>query len=238
MKVLVATDIAARGLDIDDLPHVVNFDLPHVPEDYVHRIGRTGRAGATGEAISFVAPEEEKHLQEIERLLKKKIEIIVTDEVPAAPREGRSERSRESHAEHTRPSHTERGRESHAERGRESHGERGRDAHGERGRDAHGERGRTTRAPGLGASSARPPRDPAAPRTSHDERVRDREEAYARNPDQPLPPRAVIGHGHKHLPVTHGGRAARPVAALLQKRRAPEAVKTSKSDSESEAENV
>ena len=58
MKVLVATDIAARGLDIEELPHVVNFDLPHVAEDYVHRIGRTGRAGATGEALSLVCAED------------------------------------------------------------------------------------------------------------------------------------------------------------------------------------
>jgi superfamily II DNA/RNA helicase len=72
LEVLVATDVAARGLDIDDLPVVVNYELPHVPEDYIHRIGRTGRAGATGEAISFVAPEEEKYLADIERLLKKK----------------------------------------------------------------------------------------------------------------------------------------------------------------------
>ena len=72
---LVATDVAARGLDIDDLPLVVNYELPHVPEDYIHRIGRTGRAGATGEAMSFVAPEEEKYLAEIEKLLKKKVPI-------------------------------------------------------------------------------------------------------------------------------------------------------------------
>ena len=58
LQVLVATDIAARGIDIDQLPHVVNFDLPNVPEDYVHRIGRTGRAGATGEAISLVCVDE------------------------------------------------------------------------------------------------------------------------------------------------------------------------------------
>jgi ATP-dependent RNA helicase RhlE len=73
--VLVATDVAARGLDIDMLPFVVNYELPHVPEDYIHRIGRTGRAGATGEAISFVAHEEEKYLVEIERLLKRKIPV-------------------------------------------------------------------------------------------------------------------------------------------------------------------
>jgi ATP-dependent RNA helicase RhlE len=77
LQVLVATDVAARGLDIDDLPLVVNYELPHVPEDYIHRIGRTGRAGATGEAISFVAPEEEKYLAEIEKLLKKKVAIEV-----------------------------------------------------------------------------------------------------------------------------------------------------------------
>ncbi|MEX0382971.1 DEAD/DEAH box helicase [Spiribacter sp. 1M153] len=73
VRVLVATDIAARGLDIDQLPHVVNFDLPHVAEDYVHRIGRTGRAGNSGEAISLVAPDEGKLLKGIERLLKRSL---------------------------------------------------------------------------------------------------------------------------------------------------------------------
>jgi len=75
LQVLVATDVAARGLDIDDLPLVVNYELPYVPEDYIHRIGRTGRAGASGRAISFVAPEEERLLDEIEKLLKKKVPI-------------------------------------------------------------------------------------------------------------------------------------------------------------------
>ncbi len=71
VRVLVATDIAARGLDIDQLPHVVNYELPNVPEDYVHRIGRTGRAGATGEAISLVSSEERGELKEIQKLLKR-----------------------------------------------------------------------------------------------------------------------------------------------------------------------
>ncbi len=70
VRVLVATDIAARGLDIDQLPHVVNFELPNVPEDYVHRIGRTGRAGNEGEAMSLVCVDEHKLLRDIERLLK------------------------------------------------------------------------------------------------------------------------------------------------------------------------
>jgi len=73
IRILVATDIAARGLDIDQLPHVVNFELPNVDEDYVHRIGRTGRAGRSGEAISLVAPDEEKLLKSIERMTRQKI---------------------------------------------------------------------------------------------------------------------------------------------------------------------
>ena len=71
LQVLVATDIAARGIDIDQLPHVVNYDLPNIPEDYVHRIGRTGRAGATGEAVSLVCVDENEMLRDIEKLIKR-----------------------------------------------------------------------------------------------------------------------------------------------------------------------
>ena len=77
VQVLVATDIAARGLDIDELPHVVNYELPNVPEDYVHRIGRTGRAGNEGEAVSLVCIDEHKLLKDIERLLKRKIDSVI-----------------------------------------------------------------------------------------------------------------------------------------------------------------
>lgn len=80
IRVLVATDIAARGLDIEQLPHVVNFELPNVPEDYVHRIGRTGRAGASGEAFSLVDTEEHKFLQDIEKLIK---QSLVRQTLPA-----------------------------------------------------------------------------------------------------------------------------------------------------------
>ncbi|MGC4060072.1 MAG: DEAD/DEAH box helicase [Aquabacterium sp.] len=73
LTVLVATDIAARGIDIDQLPHVVNFELPNVPEDYVHRIGRTGRAGADGEAVSLVCVDEDGFLADIEKLIKRSI---------------------------------------------------------------------------------------------------------------------------------------------------------------------
>jgi len=77
VRVLVATDIAARGIDIDQLPHVVNFELPNVPEDYVHRIGRTGRAGNVGEALSLVCIDEKEFLENIEKLIKKDIHRFV-----------------------------------------------------------------------------------------------------------------------------------------------------------------
>jgi ATP-dependent RNA helicase RhlE len=77
LQVLVATDIAARGLDISELPHVVNFDLPNVPEDYVHRIGRTGRAGASGEAISLVSADEDHLLIDIEKLIEVRLPFEV-----------------------------------------------------------------------------------------------------------------------------------------------------------------
>jgi len=91
VRVLVATDIAARGLDIDQLPHVVNYELPNVPEDYVHRIGRTGRAGNEGEATSLVCVDEHKLLRDIERLLKRELPKVVLDgyapdpSIPAEP---------------------------------------------------------------------------------------------------------------------------------------------------------
>jgi ATP-dependent RNA helicase RhlE len=81
VRVLVATDIAARGLDIQQLPHVVNYELPHVPEDYVHRIGRTGRAGADGAAVSLVCREEAPQLRDIERLLGRR---LATQPLPEA----------------------------------------------------------------------------------------------------------------------------------------------------------
>lgn len=103
IKVLVATDIAARGIDIDLLPHVVNFELPNVSEDYVHRIGRTGRAGNDGVALSLVCGEEVEFLEDIEKLIKKSIDVIEVDgftsyqkkvkAVKQANNRGRSQRS-------------------------------------------------------------------------------------------------------------------------------------------------
>lgn len=79
VRVLVATDIAARGLDIPLLPHVINFELPNISEDYVHRIGRTGRAGASGEAISLVSADETLYLKDIEKLIDMKIEVEILE---------------------------------------------------------------------------------------------------------------------------------------------------------------
>ena len=86
VRVLVATDIAARGLDIDQLPHVVNYELPNVPEDYVHRIGRTGRAGNEGEAMSLVCVDEHKLLRDIERLLGRAIPSVTLPGYEPDPR--------------------------------------------------------------------------------------------------------------------------------------------------------
>jgi ATP-dependent RNA helicase RhlE len=194
LQVLVATDVAARGLDIDDLPLVVNFELPYVPEDYIHRIGRTGRAGASGEAISFVAPDEERYLSEIERLLKKTVAITVAegfDPVAGSRREHGERGDRgDRGARHARPTHEPRA--PRADR-------------------PPRDEARAERPPRSEARTERPPRE--------DPRI-ERERAYELNPDQPLPvarddagvprsaglgPRAGFGQG-------------RPVPALLMKR--------------------
>jgi len=137
VRVLVATDIAARGLDIDQLPHVVNFELPNVPEDYVHRIGRTGRAGNEGEALSLVCVDERDYLRDIERVLHREIPKVVipgfepNPDIKAEPiTRGRGQRSGGG----GRPQAGRHG----AERGRADRG---------RGQGRGGDRGREQRAP-------------------------------------------------------------------------------------------
>ena len=114
LQTLVATDIAARGLDIELLPHVINFDLPHVPEDYVHRIGRTARAGATGEAISLVCADDKPLLLDIERLIRRQVlrEIVVGFEPNPHERaepivrqrgQGKNDRGQREHAPRSAP---------------------------------------------------------------------------------------------------------------------------------------
>jgi ATP-dependent RNA helicase RhlE len=107
--VLVATDVAARGLDIVELPAVINYDLPYAPEDYVHRIGRTGRAGASGVAISLMAPEEERLLAEIEKLIKRPLERATLEGFHPRERERRDDRRPE--ASSGRPERSERPRD-------------------------------------------------------------------------------------------------------------------------------
>ena len=103
IAVLIATDVAARGLDIDSLPMVINYEIPHAAEDYVHRIGRTGRAGASGTAISLVSPEEEKYLAEIEKLIKTQISRKNVPTCPNMPqsRTGRRVQNLQSAAANT-----------------------------------------------------------------------------------------------------------------------------------------
>jgi ATP-dependent RNA helicase RhlE len=113
LQVLVATDIAARGIDIEALPHVVNYDLPHVPEDYVHRIGRTGRAGESGQAVSLVSNEDRSLLRDIEKLINRTIDQqVVPGFEPSAdyyttvspePQQRRGERTRNEPRRRTTP---------------------------------------------------------------------------------------------------------------------------------------
>jgi ATP-dependent RNA helicase RhlE len=115
VRVLVATDIAARGLDIPLLPHVINFELPNISEDYVHRIGRTGRAGASGEALSLVCGEERGYLRDIEKLVGLKIPVEIVEgfepdpDAPSAPPKKKQQNSRNSRNSNSRSSHTPKG---------------------------------------------------------------------------------------------------------------------------------
>jgi ATP-dependent RNA helicase RhlE len=114
ITVLIGTDVAARGLDIDQLPMVINYEMPSAAEDYVHRIGRTGRAGAFGKAISLVSPEEEKYLKEIEKLIKKEIEKETAVVPHAAQHSARTARAPREHHERSDAHRGEHAERSHA----------------------------------------------------------------------------------------------------------------------------
>jgi ATP-dependent RNA helicase RhlE len=111
-RVLVATDIAARGIDVDDLAYVINFELPNIPETYVHRIGRTGRAGAKGLAISFCDHEERAYLKDIQKMIKKDIEIIedhpflTTDTLTSKIQANQTGQSVNKHGSRPKPNHS------------------------------------------------------------------------------------------------------------------------------------
>jgi len=157
VQVLVATDIAARGLDIDALPHVVNFDLPHVAEDYVHRIGRTGRAGASGEAVSLVGAEDRPLLAAIERLINRVIEQRVIEGFEPSQHAARAPAESQARAHHAEPRRVE-PRRGEARRGEPRRGEPRR-GEPRRGEPRRGEPRRGERAPQAPQGAGRPHRE-------------------------------------------------------------------------------
>jgi ATP-dependent RNA helicase RhlE len=148
--VLVATEVAARGLDIKELPHVVNYELPNVPEDYVHRIGRTARAGGTGAAISLVSPDEGSLLRDIERVLRKTIPFVQTPEFKITNPPPRSNEAQRQSDEQRAPQ----GRGGHHRGGAGRPGGGGGQRHGSSGRGGggHGRPGQGNRGGGGGQS--------------------------------------------------------------------------------------
>jgi len=165
VRALVATEVAARGLDIKELPQVVNYELPNVPEDYVHRIGRTGRAGAAGEAVSLVSSDESGLLRDIERLLRREIPLVPTPQFkilqPAErPSAGQREGGGRPHGDHgnrsqnDRPNNNNRASGNRAAPGNRLAGNRGQGNRGE-GNRAQGNRGQGNRAPGDRAAGNR-----------------------------------------------------------------------------------
>ena len=102
---MVATDIAARGIDVDDLEFVINYEIPNISETYVHRIGRTGRAGANGTAISFCDAEEKAYLKDIEKLILKKLQVIDGHPFPLID-DNPVKQPKQQHGAHNRPRHT------------------------------------------------------------------------------------------------------------------------------------
>jgi ATP-dependent RNA helicase RhlE len=151
IRALVATEVASRGLDIKELPHVVNYELPNVPEDYVHRIGRTGRAGATGSAVSLVAPDESGLLKDIEKVLRKSVPVAELPKFPPAPPPAREHEGERHRAHAPRPNHPQR---------------RDRTEQRPAGQQAPRRRKRKKTSGGAHASGAHPPRSSHAPRPS------------------------------------------------------------------------
>jgi superfamily II DNA/RNA helicase len=155
VRTLVATDIAARGIDVDGISHVINFDLPNIPESYVHRIGRTARAGADGVAISLCSHDELPFLRDIERLIRM-----------AIPATGKAtpERPRQQQPHQQQRAHNGRGRNDHGrnDHGRNDHGrnDHGRNEHGrnEHGRNEHGRNEHGRKRQGNGGGGHRPQR--------------------------------------------------------------------------------
>ena len=207
--VLVATDIAARGLDIEQLPYVVNYELPHTPEDYVHRIGRTGRAGLPGEAISLVSADEAKYLSAVEKILNRSIRKLPLPSDFAA--EDSHGRSREGEGRSTRESRKRPGEREERPQRSVRHGESERDERSQRGA-RHGDSERDER-PQRGVRHAERDRR-TTPSTTHRSKSPTASDFDFTKPYVPAassagetPPEAA--------PLPHRGRPKRPTAALL-----------------------
>jgi ATP-dependent RNA helicase RhlE len=214
--VLVATDIAARGLDIDDISHVVNFDLPTVPETYVHRIGRTARAGASGVAVSFCDPAERSMLSEIERLIRKN--IAVNNEHPeysaATDSPEHFERSHQSPIHNPRrpkKTHSQPRTHSHNDSGRQQAAPQNHDAPApQRNRGGHGKPGARH---GRSVLNVAAPQHARRDQTSHTGTSDDRHAAPKRdNAQRPAAHDRSAGHTH------HAKPAAAPVGVGQQSR--------------------
>jgi ATP-dependent RNA helicase RhlE len=214
VRVLVATDIAARGLDIEELPHVVNFELPNVPEDYVHRIGRTGRAGCTGEAISLVSPDENPFLADIEKLLKRRLErtVIAGFEPGSAPRP--DERVETAQDRERAPHPRQQQRRPQQPRG-ERAGQRGaqpkpgqRRSQGDERRGAQQQHARP-----RGGDAQRAPREGNVSRPA-DRAAQFEERQPASNASAQFPSSGAAFDGARPAP-RRGGQGGRPVPALL-----------------------
>jgi superfamily II DNA/RNA helicase len=189
IRTLVATDIAARGIDVDGISHVVNYDLPNEPESYVHRIGRTARAGAAGIAISLVDGEEVPYLRAIEKLIRL---TIAAQGAPArSPRTG--DRAKPTRRADNRP-----------------HGHHAAHHHGKRGRPDHGKRGRPDAGPG--ARPAQPNRDHnRPPRKGH---ARNGAPAGAPVYGERLPAPAPQTQGGPGAPHGHAAQGGQDIAAV------------------------
>jgi ATP-dependent RNA helicase RhlE len=209
VRVLVATDIAARGIDVDGVTHVINFDLPNEPESYVHRIGRTARAGSEGIAISFCDSEERAYLRDIERTIRLSVPVDASHAFHAAhiaegKRGGgssaapsRGGRSHNGNGAHGKPSYG----------GRSSEGGRSEGGRSEAGRSGHGHhRGAETRADGEGHRGRRPDRD-----HRRDDQPRQSRDGQARSRGETRPSHANGDNGHRAA-TRHGQPAGeRPV---------------------------
>lgn len=202
-RLLVATDIAARGIDVDGVTHVINFDLPNVPESYVHRIGRTARAGAAGIAISFCDGEERAYLRDIERLTRLKVPVTpLPADLPAVPDAPRGQQ--EERSDSRRQAHGGRRPDGRSRQGEQRHpqGNRG----GRAGRGRQEDRGGQDKRAGLENSGGHAGQSRAAAEPARQQHRRDERPAASPAGFEARPPRNPGGR------MSHGAQAAAPRA--------------------------